>query len=89
MDTSAVTQGEIPAKVFTVGAKTEINISAGYIKTTDIHNYVYADPILQDARVCEDMIDNTGSLTITPKITLKSIGDKMIELRGSIIKENI
>jgi len=32
----------------------------------------------------KNLIDNTGSLTISPKVTLKSVSDKMIELRGSI-----
>ncbi len=33
----------------------------------------------------KNLVDSTGSTTITPKVLLKSIGDKMIELRGSII----
>ena len=55
-----------------VTAKLEIVIGAGqHVNTTRKYN---------------NITDSTGSETISPKITLKSIGDKITRLAGSIVK---
>ncbi len=87
MDTSVVTEGtEIPSKVFTVDAKIEFAISGEFVEPESTPSYVYANPVLEDTRLYKNLIDKDGSIIISPKVTLKSIGDKITKLDGSIVE---
>lgn len=85
MDTSVITQGEIPSRVYTVDAKAEFSVSGDFIEAhVDVNSYVYTDT-LYTTRKYRDVIDNIGSTTISPRVTLKSVGDKMTRLIGSVV----
>ncbi len=84
MNTITHTKGEVPLKVYTVDARASFSISGGYMDAIGIPSYTYENEILKDTRSYKDLVHDTGSLTISPRITLKSIGDKIIELTGTM-----
>ncbi len=100
MPTNSVTAGEIPSKVFAVDAKAKFDIVGNYqdaIKISDNYSFIgdaipipiTNENVLSTIRTYGDLVDEVGSLIISPKVSLKNIGDKMIELRGSIVKGKV
>ncbi len=84
MDTSIITAGEVPSRVF-ADAKAEFDIDTGYqtaVKTGDVYTL---GTTLQTTQSYDNITD-AESTSLDTKITLKNIGDKMTKLSFSASK---
>jgi len=92
MNTSSITNGEIPSRTFMIDAKAEFDFGLGYIEATkSSDNYVYSSgtnpPFLSSTRKYDNLdSDNLEGVGIISKVTLRNIDDSMLKLTGTIAK---
>ena len=87
MDTTAVTQGEIPSKTFAVDTKVSIDIDSGWQEAqVASDSYVVAGVSLTSTRTYGDLESlGSGSQTLKTKIDFPTVNNKLTELTASIM----
>ncbi|RLB09926.1 MAG: hypothetical protein DRG27_03895 [Deltaproteobacteria bacterium] len=79
------------SKAFAVGALPSFNFGGnGFIQAVDdgSGSYVYVDPKLTSTRTFNQLIAPVGGMTLQTQTMFKSEGDKMTDLRATILKED-
>jgi hypothetical protein len=83
MDTTSITNGEIPSKAYRVDESVAFN---GTISSITSNAYSFVDPLLKTNRIFGDtLIDDS---VIETRVNMSATGNKMIELKGDIYRES-
>jgi len=83
MDTTSITNGEIPSRAYRVDESVAFNETVSSITS---NAYSFVDPSLKTNRIFGDtLIDDS---IIETRVNMSAIGNKMIELKGDIYRES-
>ncbi len=90
MDTSAVTAGEIPDRAYAEPKiSMEVGKNNGYQEASSMSNIydLTATPVLNVRQNYKNITAADSAFTYTFKTSLKSVGDKLLGLQGTLMKE--
>ena len=89
-DTSHVTLGEIPTRIFVLTGELYFKLSGGYQKAVInglLSLPIVVGPILAIKTTYKNLVDIGSTREITTKVVFKSIGDSVYDIRTTIARE--